>query len=268
MIHRVSSPDDPRLAPYRHVGDPAWLRSHGYFVAEGRLVVDRLIAVNRYAIVSVLVTPAAYAALGPRLSEGAADVYVCDRDLLGGITGFNFHRGCLALVARPAPEPLERLIAATRLLGLEGVGNPDNVGGLFRTAAAFGAGGVLLDQTSGDPLYRKAIRTSMGAALRLPFVRTAQWLEALRRLRHEGYRIVALTPDPAAAPIDAVAGGVSDERLILLLGAEGPGLDRETLALSDVRLRIPIDPSVDSLNVVVAAGIALHALSRGEWTRS
>jgi tRNA G18 (ribose-2'-O)-methylase SpoU len=260
MIHRVCSPDDPRLAAYRHVADPGWLRSHGLFVAEGRLVVERLLSLTGYEIASIVVTPAALAALGPRVADSNTDVYVCGRAMLCGITGFNFHRGCLALVVRPAPTLLDRFSGARRLLGLEGVGNPDNVGGLFRAAAAFGVEGVLLDLATGDPLYRKAIRTSMGATLRLPFVRAAAWLDTLRVLQGQGLRVVGLTPEPGAAPIEAARRELSDERLILLLGAEGPGLGPDTLALSDVRLRIPIETSVDSLNVVVAAGIALHAL--------
>jgi tRNA G18 (ribose-2'-O)-methylase SpoU len=260
MVDRITSLDDPRLAPYRHVADPAWLRAHDLFVAEGRLVVERLLRLPRYTVHSVVVTPAAWEALRAPLSATAADVYVCDLTVVNGITGFNFHRGCVALASRPDSTPLERVMSSRLLLGLEGVGNPDNIGGLFRAAAAFGAGGVLLDATSGDPLYRKAIRTSMGAALQLPFVRAADWLEALRTLQRQAFRIAALTPDPSAPPIDSAAASAG-ERLVLLVGAEGGGLSGDTLALADVRLRIPIAPSVDSLNVVVAAGIALHMIS-------
>jgi tRNA G18 (ribose-2'-O)-methylase SpoU len=260
MIHRITSLDDPRLAPYRHVADPAWLRAHDLFVAEGRLVVERLLRLPRYTAHSIVVTPAAWEALRAPLSEAAADVYVCDLAVVNGITGFNFHRGCLALASRPDAIPLERFMASRLLLGLEGVGNPDNIGGLFRAAAAFGAGGVILDPTSGDPLYRKAIRTSVGTALQLPFVQAADWLDALRTLQRQAFRIAALTPDPSATALDR-AGSLSGERLVLLAGAEGPGLAAETLALADVRLRVPIAPSVDSLNVVVAAAIALHVLS-------
>jgi tRNA G18 (ribose-2'-O)-methylase SpoU len=260
MIHRITSQDDPRVAPYRHVADPAWIRAHDLFVAEGRLIVERLLRLPRYTVHSIVVTPAAWEALRAPLSGAEADLYVCDPAVVDGITGFNFHRGCLALAARPDPAPLDSLATSRLLLGLEGVGNPDNVGGLFRAAAAFGAGGVLLDARSGDPLYRKAIRTSMGAALQLPFVRAADWLASLRTLQRRAFRIAALTPDASATPIDH-ASSLADGRLVLLAGAEGQGLAVDTLALADVRLRIPIAPSVDSLNVVVAAAIALHALS-------
>ena len=261
MIYWITSADDPRLHSYRHVGDPEWLRHNDLFVAEGRLVVDRLIALDRFAIESILVNRAAHDALLHRLSALDTNVYVCDDEILSRIAGFNFHRGCLALVARPPATSADVLLKAERLLALEGVGNPDNVGGLFRTAAAFGVDGVLLNATSGDPLYRKAIRTSMGAALRLPFVRLEEWVAGLERFRGHGFRIVALTPHAEAVAIGDFARELDGwERMVVLVGAEGPGLDRVTLDRADARVRIPTDTAVDSLNVVVAAGIALERL--------
>jgi tRNA G18 (ribose-2'-O)-methylase SpoU len=148
---------------------------------------------------------------------------------------------------------------ASRLIALEGVGNPDNIGGVFRTALAFGVDGIILDPASADPLYRKAIRTSMGAALRMPFARVAQWPHGLDVLRNEGFQIVALTPDAGATNVDDFPVR-ADARLALLLGSEGDGLSAGVLRYADVRLRIPIDATADSLNVVVAAGVALHTL--------
>ena len=263
MIHWIGSPDDSRLEPYRHVGDPEWIRNQDLFVAEGRLVVERLIGLERYEIASILVNRAAHDALIEKLSSVQTDVYVCDDSVLATITGFNFHRGCLALVARPAPPAADVLFTARRVLALEGVGNPDNVGGLFRTAAAFGVDGVLLNYSTGDPFYRKAIRTSMGAALKIPFVRVDDhdWLRTLDEHRRRGFRIVALTPSADAAILADFAGRIRvSDRLIVLVGAEGPGLNSETLAHADARVRIPIDSAVNSLNVVVAAGIALERL--------
>ena len=177
-----------------------------------------------------------------------------------GITGFDFHRGCLALVRRPTAElPLGSFARASRLIALEGIANPDNVGGLFRVALALGAGGVILDRTCADPLYRKAIRTSMAATLRVPFTRVEPWRRALDELKAAGFRVIALTPDPGALSIDEYQLE-PDARLILALGSEGAGLQPESMSHADVRLRIPIDPRADSLNVVVAAGIALNRL--------
>jgi tRNA G18 (ribose-2'-O)-methylase SpoU len=264
MIQWIANAGDTRLDPYRHVGDAEWLRQHRVFVAEGRLVVTRLIALETFTVQSVLVNRAAHDALVEPLSSIDADVYVCDDETLAGITGFNFHRGCLAMVERPAPRDPDTLSGARCLLALEGVGNPDNIGGLFRTAAAFGVDGVLLNGTSGDPLYRKAVRTSMGAVLRMPWARIDDWLAGLERFRQSGFKIIALTPHPDAAPIAMFARELDGwEHAILLVGAEGRGLEDATLAHADARVRIPIDTAVDSLNVVVAAGIALERICAG-----
>ena len=262
MIEWVASPADPRLDPYRHVADPPWLRGRGLFVAEGRLVVERLLALGRFQVQSILVNRAAHDAMRPLLSSSPVPVLACDDPTLESITGYNFHRGCLALAARPPALATSALQQARRLLGIEGVANPDNVGGLFRTAAAFGIGGVLLDGASADPLYRKALRTSMGAALRVPYVRAGAWHAALRDLRERGFKLVALTPGEGARDLSRFAAAMGDnDRSIVLVGAEGEGLEPATLALADARVRIPIEADVDSLNVVVAAGIALHAIA-------
>ena len=261
MIHHARGADDPRIAAYAGVGDHARLLARGRFVAEGRLVVERVIDSRAYDIESVLVTPAALDALRSRLEPLAADVYVADRRILNAVTGFNFHRGCLALVRRPEPSQLDTLLRARRLLVVEGVGNPDNVGGLFRAAAAFGADGLLLDSGSGDPFYRKALRTSMGAVLRVPFVRTADWPAVLRTVRAQGLRLIALTPAPSARALrDAAAAGRSG-RIALMVGSESQGLSAAALAAADERVRIPIVSGVDSLNVVVAVAIALYAFA-------
>jgi tRNA G18 (ribose-2'-O)-methylase SpoU len=154
------------------------------------------------------------------------------------------------------------------LLALEGVGNPDNVGGLFRAAAALGSDGVLLNSTCADPLYRKAIRTSMGAVFRLPFAIVDDWLSTIHTLAGGDVDVVALTPKPPATRLaDLVRDRAQERRLILMLGAEGVGLSSPAVATATVAARIPIAPDVDSLNVVVAAGIALAALARPATAR-
>lgn len=264
MIHWIDSADDPRLDPYRHVADPAWLATRPLFVVEGRLVVQRLLALGRFDVHSILVNRAAHAALGEALSTAATPVLVCDHaSLLATITGFNFHRGCLALVTRPRSLGPADLFPCRRVLALEGVGNPDNVGGLFRTAAALGVDGVLLDARSGDPFYRKAIRTSMGATLRIPFARAEQWRATLAAFRERGFKVIALTPSASALELAQAPPSGPDARAIVMVGAEGPGLDPASLEEADLRVRIPIDDAVDSLNVVVAAGIALDRLRSG-----
>jgi tRNA G18 (ribose-2'-O)-methylase SpoU len=256
----IDDAEDPRLAPFRSVGEPAALERAGLFVAEGRLVVARLIEDARFTVAAVLVTPAAYAALADRLEASDAPVFIADQRLVNAITGFNFHRGCLALGRRSSgTASLEQFSRASRLLALEGVGNPDNVGGLFRTACALGAEGIVLDRASGDPLYRKAVRTSMAATLRLPFVRVPDLAPTLPALRGHGFRIVALTPHEDAEPLPALDAW-RRERLVLAVGSEGAGLSSQILNAADARARIPVDPRSDSFNVVTAASIALYTL--------
>jgi tRNA G18 (ribose-2'-O)-methylase SpoU len=258
LIHEVGQDDDPRLEPYRHVGDAAWLRARGLFVAEGRLVSARLIEIGA-PVESVLVTPPALAAFDPALLA-ACTVYVAPPSIVTAVTGFNFHRGCLALARRWPPRPLVEFAAARRLVILEGVNNPDNVGGIFRSAAALGADGVLLGPGSGDPLYRKAVRTSMGAALWLPFAEAEPWPDALRTIREMGFVIAALSPS-GAVTLERFASTVApDSRIALLAGAEGAGLSGEAMAAAAATVCIPVDPRSDSLNVVVAVSIVLARL--------
>jgi tRNA G18 (ribose-2'-O)-methylase SpoU len=258
LIDTIDREDDSRLVAYRHVGDPHWLNAHGLFVAEGRLVVERLLGLPGFAVESLLLTPAAQRALETLLPDDLA-VYVSAQSIVNGITGFNFHRGCLALVRRPGPADLSIFSGARRLVVLEGIGNPDNVGGIFRSAAALGVDGIVLDPDSGDPFYRKSVRTSMGAVLRLPFVRLDRWPDALDAL-HEGFTLAALSPT-GATTIDEFASALpAGAAVALLAGAEGAGLSRGAMAQADVTVRIPIDVRSDSLNVVMAVSIALHVL--------
>jgi tRNA G18 (ribose-2'-O)-methylase SpoU len=258
VILPVPAPADSRLEPYRRVGDHAWLRSQGLFVAEGRLLLERLVAARGYQIQSALVSPAALEALRPLVEQIESPVYVAAQDGLKELTGFNFHRGCLALARRPPAQPIETFLGARLLLGLEGIGNPDNIGGAFRAAAAFNADGVLLNAGSGDPLYRKALRTSMGAVLQVPFAGVDGWHDGWNALRQAGFRIAALTTERGAMPLDRFAAGVAaGDRLLLVAGAEGSGLSDASLTRADARVTIPMSPGVDSLNVAVAIAIAL-----------
>jgi tRNA G18 (ribose-2'-O)-methylase SpoU len=265
-VERLDGPDDPRVADYRGVSEPVLLRERGLFVAEGRLVVRRLIEDRRWRIRSLLLSEAALESLGAARALVPADtpVFLCPLSDFTGLTGYHIHRGCLALGERRADPDVDALAAASRtLLVLEGVANADNVGGAFRNAAAFGVDAVLLSPTCGDPLYRKAIRTSMGATLRTPFARLPDWPSALDRARHAGFAIVALTPRAPADDLATIARAGRPARLLLVAGNEGAGISPDVERRADIRLRIPVRPEVDSLNVAVAVGIALHALQSG-----
>jgi tRNA G18 (ribose-2'-O)-methylase SpoU len=251
--------NDPRLAAFRHLSDAELLRARGLFVAEGRLVVERVLADHRYSVEALLVNPASLSALQPALQ--ARESLVVFRSETAGfeaITGFNIHRGCLALVHR-LPEMSWRDAAGdSRLIVvLEGVTNADNVGGVFRNAAAFGAGAVLLSPTCCDPMYRKSIRTSMAAVLRVPFGRLTPWPAAIADLEAEGFVVAALSPRQPALTLDAFAGQCRGRRIALLVGTEGAGLTTAAEQASGLRVRIPISSHVDSLNLAVATGIAL-----------
>ena len=254
---KVSSIDDPRVASYRHIAAPQALLELGVFVAEGRLVVRRLLELRQWAIESILLTPAAAETISDVLPLTNAPVYIVDQDVMNGIAGFNIHRGCLALVRRPETPTLDRIAAGPlwRVLVLEGINNPDNVGGLFRTAAAFGIELVVLGPNCGDPLYRKAIRTSMGATLSVPFVKAPQWPGAIWDLRTDGFTVVALTPAMSAAPLEDVRPSA---KLALLVGSEGEGLTRDAFDAATLLARIPMSQAVDSLNVTTAASIAMY----------
>lgn len=249
------------LDAYRLVADPDALEREGLFVAEGRLVVERMLEDGRFEVHSVLATPAARRSLAQVLERRPdVDVHVATPQAMRELTGFDFHRGCLALARRVgSTATLQGLARCSRVLAIEGVRDPDNVGGLFRAALALGAQGVLLDAASADPLYRKAVRTSMAATLRVPFLRADTCRDTLASLRAAGLRVVALTPHPDAVALEDVAVGAAD-RLAIAVGSEGFGLEAGTLASADLRVRIPVDPRADSLNVVAAASIALYAL--------
>jgi tRNA G18 (ribose-2'-O)-methylase SpoU len=262
-VEHIYGADDPRVAGYHGVRDGELVRSRGLFVAEGRHIVRRVVEHGGYRVQSVLVNDAALHDLESVMARLGADVpvFVSGAKRLAEIAGYDVHRGCLALVHRPPPMPVDALIAAvTRLVVLEAVSNADNVGGIFRNAAAFGAGGVLLSPTCCDALYRKAIRTSMGATLRVPFASadTHDWPHVLTRVKAAGFTIVALTPREPSETLKAFAVRPRAPRIALIVGAEGAGLTPAVEAAADHRVRIPISDGVDSLNVAVAAGIALH----------
>ena len=268
MFHTVHDPDDPRVAEYRNIPDPELLRDHGVFIAEGRQVVRQLLASGRFETRSVLVSPAAFEGLRDVLdARPALPVFVMPADRLSVLVGFNVHRGCLAIGERQPPGAVEswweQAEASRLVVAAERVGNADNMGALFRNALAFGAGGILLSPGCCDPLYRKSIRVSMGAALRLPYAVDDQWPGGISRLREAGVRVLALTPGTPALDLDDALSAIPPATPIaLLMGHEGDGLSDVAMRAADKRVRIATHPGVDSLNVATAAAIALHACRR------
>jgi tRNA G18 (ribose-2'-O)-methylase SpoU len=265
-IEPIDDPADPRVAAYRDLPRLDSRVPPGLFVAEGSLVVRRLLACGRFAVRSVLTTQTTLPGLRADLPAGfAAPVYVAPTGLLRAVAGYDFHRGCIALAERgvePALEPVVAPPGPRRLVVLEEITDPDNVGAIFRNALGLGAQGALLSPGATDPLYRKAIRVSAGATLCLPWARLGDWPAGLWRLRAMGYALAALTPDADAGDVVDLGRAGVPERLALLLGTEGPGLSPAVRAGADLRVRIAMAPELDSLNVAVASAIALHRLLR------
>lgn len=263
-VERIERLDDPRVAEYHNVPDPELLREHGTFVAEGRHVVRTLLAASRFEVRSVLVSPTVMEALADILPlRPAMPVYVADPRLMSAIVGFNVHRGCLATGVRPRPQALAEVLgdahSSSRLLIVEHVANADNIGGLFRNAAAFGAEAVLLSPRCCDPLYRKAIRVSVGASLRVPFATLHDWPDEIAAVRRAGYTVVALTPDRSARELAAMVSEARwPETIAVMVGNEGEGLSTGALEAADVCARLAMEPGMDSVNVATAAAVALY----------
>jgi tRNA G18 (ribose-2'-O)-methylase SpoU len=256
----VTDPDDPRLADYRQVRERDLVGRQGGFIAEGVVVLEKLLLGGLHPLRSVLVAEKRVEALAPLLASLAADVvvYAAGQAVMDAVVGFHIHRGVLAAGQRVEPD-LTSLLAAlpprALVVGLAGIANHDNMGGLFRNAAAFGADAVLLDDDCCDPLYRKAIRVSVGAALTVPFARGGTAAELAGRLAAEGFEVLALSPQ-GTTELDDVAPG---PRMAALFGAEGPGLPASVMARAR-GVRIAMAGGFDSLNVATSSGIVLHRL--------
>ncbi|HWG01941.1 MAG TPA: RNA methyltransferase [Trebonia sp.] len=275
----VTDANDPRLADYNLLTDIKLRTSleaeHGLFIAEGTKAIVRAIAAG-YPARSVLLAESRLAdlpALGLDAGPGAGasvtptPVYVVPDAVAEQLTGYRVHRGALAALARkPLPAVADVVASARRIVVLEDLVDHGNVGAIFRCAAALGVDAVVLSPRCADPLYRRAVKVSIGAVFAIPYARMTEWYDGLARLRDAGFRVLALTPDEQAAPIDEALRASEPARVALLLGTEGDGLSARWLHEADETVRIPMHPGaqeagVDSLNVVAAAAIACHSLT-------
>ena len=253
-------PDDPRLADFRSLADSDVRPDRrGIVIAEGVNVVARL-AASPYPVRAVIGVPSRLEQLAGVLRGVDVPAYAVDKWTLSDVVGFRVTRGVLASADRPpAPDVPSLVRRSTRVAVLEGLNDFENLGALFRNAAAFGVDAVLLDPRCADPLYRRSVRVSMGHVLQVPFaVLPGAWPAALGVLSAHGFTLLAMTPDDDAAPLRAVP---RPGRWAVLLGAEGPGLSAGALAAADVRVRIPMAAGVDSLNVATAAAVAFATLT-------
>ena len=270
----VTDVEDPRLADYARLTDMELRTSlesaQGLFIAEGTKVISRAVAAG-YPVRSMLLAERRLGDLAA-LPAGGAPVYVVPDETAERLTGYRVHRGALASLHRkPLPETAALAAAARRVIVLEDLVDHANVGAIFRCAAALGVDAVFLSPRCADPLYRRAVKVSMGAVFAIPYARMTGWCDGLAGLQAAGFRLLALTPDRTAAPIGA-AMAVAGQRTALLLGTEGDGLSSRWLHQADQAIRIPMHPGalaagVDSLNVVAAAAIACHVLVGADQAR-
>jgi len=260
-LEPVNHPDDPRIEPYRAVRERDLTGRAGLFVVEGRVVLEKALRACPERLVSALISDRKLPGLSDLLAAWpeAAPVYVATPEVMDAVVGFPIHRGVLA-VGRRAEASATALLAAlppqALVVGLSGIANHDNMGGLFRNAAAFGSDAVLLDAGCCDPLYRKAIRVSVGAALTVPFARVGPADELAARLADAGLEVLALTPRGESRLAQITPG----PRMAVLFGAEGPGLPEAVLQRSRT-VRIDMAGDFDSLNVATTSGIVLHQLA-------
>lgn len=271
-VIEIDDPDDPRLADFRDLSRadrrPDRPGGRGLVIAEGVVVVRRLLD-SPYPVRALLGVARRIDDLAADLDAHApADVpcYATSADVMARVVGFHLNRGVLASAGRaPAREPGDLATGARLLAVLEGVGDHENLGSIFRNAAGLGVDGVLLGPGCADPLYRRSVRVSMGHVLRVPFAVTEDWPGVLGTLRDNGFRVLALTPAKSATPL---RGPVPPGRYAVLLGSEGPGLTDVALAAADERVCIPMANGADSLNVATAAAIVFHALAGPSWVPS
>lgn len=262
LLFPISSPDDPRISVYRNVRERDLVGRQGIFLAEGEVVVRLLLTKSRFRPASLLIEERRLPSLERELAlHPDLPVYLAPQAVMNEITGFAIHRGILASGLRGTEPSAEELLSSIEgpatVIALEGLTNHDNVGGIFRNAAAFGASAVIFDDKTCDPLYRKSIRVSVGAALRVPFARSPSSRSMLDALESAGFSIIALTPRSDAADLASLR---PPPRSALLLGTEGPGLEDLSLSRADLRARIDIEPDFDSLNVAATSAVALYAL--------
>ena len=259
----IDDAEDPRLADYRELKDAAARRrieGDTSFIAEGPVAIERMVA-SGHAVRSVLLDQRKYDRMAELVDPLGVPVYVVDNRLLHEIAGFDLHRGAIASGARRPVATLDEIAGSTRRVAvLEGLNDPENLGAVARSARAFGIEALVLDPTCIDPYTRRTVRVSMGEVLFLRWCRMNDWpLQAIELLHDSGFETWAMTPAPDADDIWALA---PPDRLALAFGAEGPGLSASVLRGSTRRVRLPIDPDVDSLNVAAAAAAAFAIVAR------
>ena len=261
-VQDVDDPDDPRLDDFRDLNSvdrrPDLPTGKGLVIAEGVLVVQRMLA-SRFTPHALLGTGRRLAELRDDLAGREVPFYRTSADVMARVVGFHLNRGVLAAAMRVAEPTVAQVVDGARTVAvLEGVNDHENLGSIFRNAAGLGVDAVVFGSGCADPLYRRAVRVSMGHALLVPYARATDWPAELVTLKDSGFRLLAMTPHDKARALPEAMASAHDDRIAVLVGAEGPGLTAATLRLSDVRVRIPMSRGTDSLNVATAAALAFY----------
>lgn len=262
----VEDPADPRLDDFRDLNSvdrrPDLPSGKGLVIAEGVLVVQRLLA-SRFTPRALLGTDRRLRELAADLEGCAAPFYRASAEVMAEVVGFHLNRGVLASASRPPELAVADVVDGARTIAvLEGVNDHENLGSIFRNAAGLAVDAALFGVGCADPLYRRAVRVSMGHALLVPYAWAPDWPRDLELLRRNGFRVLALTPDPGAVALADAMAELSDDKVAILVGAEGPGLTESAMRASDVRVRIPMSRGTDSLNVATAAALAFYERAR------
>lgn len=262
----VDDPADPRLDDFRDLNSvdrrPDLPSGKGLVIAEGVLVVQRMLA-SRFRPRAMLGTDRRLRELAGDLDATDAPYYRASAEVMADVVGFHLNRGVLAAAQRPGELTVEAVIdGASTVVVLEGVNDHENLGSIFRNAAGLGVDAVVFGTGCADPLYRRAVRVSMGHALLVPYAWATSWPSDLTLLRNSGFRMMAMTPDIGAATLADAMSTAAGDRIAILVGAEGPGLTETAMRASDVRVRIPMSRGTDSLNVATAAALAFYERAR------
>jgi tRNA G18 (ribose-2'-O)-methylase SpoU len=264
----ISDPGDPRLDDFRDLNSvdrrPDLPTGKALVIAEGVLVVQRMLA-SRFRAFALLGTERRREELADDLTRVDIPYYRVSAEVMARVVGFHLNRGVLAAARRPPSLTVADVLAgATTAAVLEGVNDHENLGSIFRNAAGLGVDAVVFGAGCADPLYRRAVRVSMGHALLVPYARAGEWPADLDVLRESGFRLLAMTPDPTAATLADAMAQTRDARVAVMVGAEGPGLTRAALRAADLRVRIPMAGGTDSLNVATAAALAFYERARSD----
>jgi tRNA G18 (ribose-2'-O)-methylase SpoU len=265
-VFDISDPDDPRLDNFRDLNSidrrPDLPSGKGLVIAEGVLVVQRMLA-SPFTPLAFLGTDRRLAELRAGLAGNPAPYYRASAEVMAEAVGFHLNRGVLAAARRAPERSVAQVVDGARTVAvLEGVNDHENVGAIFRNAAGLDVDAVVFGSGCADPLYRRAVRVSMGHALLVPYARAPEWPAELNTLHQLGFRLLAMTPGSDAPTLPAAMSAVHDERVAILVGAEGPGLSHAAMKASDLRVRIPMSRGTDSLNVATAAALAFYERAR------